>query len=177
MKTGYKIFAVIIGLALSLSTMNAQPKALGLAFSFSGFGLSYEHNAESDNFLTVDLGIDTDDYMWSRSERFGGAVSLVWNMVFAERKSQYGNVVRFFAGPGVMAGYVTDLGDTAGTAFGMKGRIGMECRFQRSIVLSASLSPILGCHLTTKNDEIRMRLYKSGLLQTVIPEIGIKYAF
>lgn len=177
MKTGYKIFAVITGLILSLSVTNAQSKALGLAFSVTGVGLSYEHHAESDNFLTLDLGIDADDYMWSRSEHLGGSLSLVWNMVFAERKSQYGNIMRFFAGPGVMAGYVTDLGNVPGAAFGMKGRIGMECKFQRSIVLSASLSPILGCHLTTRNDEIRMRLYKSGLLQTIIPEIGIKYSF
>lgn len=177
MKSRNKIFTVIAGLILSLGVTNAQSKALGLAFSPIGVGLSYEHHVESDNFLTLDLGIDADDYMWSRSEHLGGSLSLVWNIVFAERKSQYDNVVRFFAGPGVMAGYVTDMGNVTGTAFGMKGRIGMECKFQRSIVLSASLSPILGCHLTTKNEEIRMRLYKSGLLQTIIPEIGIKYAF
>jgi hypothetical protein len=44
-------------------------------------------------------------------------------------------------------------------------------------MLSVSLSPILGCHITTEKEEVRMRLYKSGLLQFVIPEIGIKYAF
>jgi hypothetical protein len=98
-------------------------------------------------------------------------------MVFAEKTSQYGNRISFFAGPGIMAGYVTDFKNTPGAAFGLKGRIGVECRFKRSVSLSASLSPTIGCHITSSGENIKMLLYKSGLLQTVIPEIGLKYAF
>lgn len=168
---------VIAGLILSLGTLSAQPKSVGLALSLTGAGLTYEHSVEYDNFISVDLAIDTDDFMWSRSEYPGGRLSLVWNLVFAERTSQYGNKISFFAGPGVMAGYVTDLNNTSGGVFGMKGRIGMECTFKRSIIVSASLSPALGCHITSSNEEVRMRLYKSGLIQSIVPEIGIKYAF
>ena len=177
MKSVKKIILIIAGLCFSLGIMNAQSKALGLSFSVTSLGLAYEHFVESNNFVIIDLAIDTDDYMWSRSDHLGANMSLVWNIVFAERLSKYGNKVSFYAGPGIMAGYVTDLNNMPGATFGMKGRIGMECCFKRSIVLSASLSPILGCHITSKNDEIKMRIYKSGLLQTIVPEIGIKYAF
>ena len=162
---------------LSLSVLSAQPKAVGAEFSANGLGLSYEHRVESDNFISLHLWMEADDYIWLRADHPGASLSLSWNMVFAEKTSPYGNRITFFAGPGIIAGYVTDFKNTPGAAFGLKGRIGVECRFKRSVTLSASLSPIIGCHITSSGENIKMLLYKSGLLQTVIPEIGLKYAF
>ena len=173
----FRILVMGLALCLAQSTMNAQSKAIGVDFSITGVGVSYEHYAESGSFLTLDLYLDTDDLMWLRASHPGASASLIWNMVFAERTTSLGNNVSFFAGPGVMAGYVTDLKDLAGPAFGLKGRIGMECRFKRPITLSATLSPVLGAHITYQKGEVKMRLYKSGLMQIIIPEIGIKYAF
>ena len=177
MRTVKILIAIAAAFTMSLGVMNAQKKAVGLTFSLSSIGLSYEHYVESDSFITVDLSAETDDYMWMRASHIGVTADLVWNMVFAERTTSLGNNVSFFAGPGVMAGYVTDLKDLAGPAFGLKGRIGMECRFNRPITLSATLSPVLGAHITYQKGEVKMRLYKSGLMQIIIPEIGIKYAF
>jgi hypothetical protein len=115
--------------------------------------------------------------MWLRASHPGASASLIWNMVFAEKSSSLGNRISFFAGPGIMVGYVTDMNDIAGGAFGLKGRVGVECSFKRKVTLSASLSPILGCHITSQNAEVKMKLYKSGLIQAIIPEIGIKYTF
>ena len=135
-----------MGLALCLaqSTMNAQSKAIGVDFSITGVGVSYEHYAESGSFLTLDLYLDTDDLMWLRASHPGASASLIWNMVFAEKNSSLGNRISFFAGPGIMVGYVTDMNDIAGGAFGLKGRVGCECRFQRNITVSACVSPALG---------------------------------
>lgn len=173
----FRILVMGLALCLAQSTMNAQSKAIGVDFSITGVGISYEHYAESGSFLTLDLYLDTDDLMWLRASHPGASASLIWNMVFAEKSSSLGNRISFFAGPGIMVGYVTDMNDIAGGAFGLKGRVGVECSFKRQVTLSASLSPILGCHITSQNAEIKMKLYKSGLLQTVIPEIGIKYTF
>ena len=137
MKVVKILIASAAAFSMSLGVMNAQKKAAGLTFSLAGVGLSYEHYVESDSFITLDLCAETDDYMWMRASHLGVTADLVWNMVFAERTSTLGNNVSFFAGPGVMAGYVTDLKDVAGPAFGLKGRIGMECRFKRPITLSA----------------------------------------
>ena len=164
-------------LFLAQSTMNAQSKAIGVDFSVSSIGLSYEHYVESGSFLTFDMYLDTDDLMWLRASHPGASASLIWNMVFAEKNSSLGNRISFFAGPGIMVGYVTDMNDIAGCAFGLKGRVGVECCFKRPVTLSASLSPLLGCHITSQNAEVKMKLYKSGLIQAIIPEIGIKYTF
>ena len=162
---------------LSAGILCAQKKAVGLSFALADVGLSYEHQVETGSFLGFDLKIDTGDYMWNRASHVGVSADLIWNMVFAEKTSSLGNKVIFFAGPGVMAGYVTDLKVLAGPAFGLKGRVGVECRFKRPIVLSASLSPVLGSHITYQDGEVKMKLYRRGLIQTFIPEIGIKYAF
>ena len=164
-------------LFLAQSTMNAQSKAIGVDFSVSSIGLSYEHYVESGSFLTFDMYLDTDDLMWLRASHPGASASLIWNMVFAEKNSSLGNRISFFAGPGIMVGYVTDMNDIAGCAFGLKGRVGVECSFKRPVTLSASLSPLLGCHITSQNAEVKMKMYKSGLIQAIIPEIGIKYTF
>lgn len=164
-------------LFLAQSTLDAQSKAIGVDFSISSIGLSYEHYVESGSFLTFDMYLDTDDLMWLRASHPGASASLIWNMVFAEKNSSLGNRISFFAGPGIMVGYVTDMNDIAGCAFGLKGRVGVECTFKRPVTLSASLSPLLGCHITSQNAEVKMKLYKSGLIQTIIPEIGIKYTF
>ena len=164
-------------LFLAQSTLDAQSKAIGVDFSISSIGLSYEHYVESGSFLTFDMYLDTDDLMWLRASHPGASASLIWNMVFAEKNSSLGNRISFFAGPGIMVGYVTDMNDIAGCAFGLKGRVGVECSFKRPVTLSASLSPLLGCHITSQNAEVKMKLYKSGLIQTIIPEIGIKYTF
>lgn len=171
------LVAISTALLLSMGILCAQKKAVGVSFALTGVGFSYEHQIETDSFLSFDLEIDTGDYMWNRASHVGVSVDLIWNMVFAEKTSSLGNKVMFFAGPGVMAGYVTDLKALTGPAFGLKGRVGVECRFKRPIVLSASLSPVLGSHITYQDGEVKMKLYRRGLIQTFIPEIGIKYAF
>ena len=123
-------------LFLAQSTMNAQSKAIGVDFSVSSIGLSYEHYVESGSFLTFDMYLDTDDLMWLRASHPGASASLIWNMVFAEKNSSLGNRISFFAGPGIMVGYVTDMNDIAGCAFGLKGRVGGECEFSRNILIS-----------------------------------------
>ena len=149
--------AVLAALVLSLGGLYAQPKAAGCIFSTSGLGVTYEHSMEKGNFLSADLSLDTDDVIWKRADRPGVTASFVWNMVFAEKDSAYGN--------------------KAGIAFGLKGCIGVECRFRRPFILSATLSPTIGTHMTSKDGNTMMKLYRCGLIETIIPNIGIKYAF
>ena len=176
-----RVFKILVAVStaffLSMGAMNAQKKAAGCSFSLRGLGISYEHCLESDSFVTIDLDLDTDDYMWNRARIAGVSADFVWNKVFAEKTSSLGNKISFFAGPGAMMGYVTDFKDIPGFAFGLKGRIGVQCRFKRPIILSATLSPVLGSHLTYNEGELSMKLYRSGLMQLVVPELGVKYAF
>lgn len=168
---------VLFSLVMNLTVLNAQPRSIGAVFSTSGFGVEYDHCVEGGNFISADIIMDTDDLMWEKSELPGVAASFTWNIIFAEKTSSYGNSVSFFAGPGIMTGYVTDLSHKTGFAFGLKGRLGVECRFKRPIILSASIAPTLGIHLTSHIDHVSMKIYKSGLIETFVPQIGIKYAF
>ena len=70
-----------------------------------------------------------------------------------------------------------DLRKEYGCFFGLKGRIGMECLFSRDISISLSFSPVIGMHMTLKDDYLVMKYYKYGLIGSAIPEIGIKYLF
>lgn len=166
-----------LALIMNLTVLNAQPRSIGAVFSTSGLGVQYDHCVESGNYFSVDIMMDTDNLIWENVEHPGVAASFTWNIIFAEKTSSYGNRVSFFAGPGIMAGYVTDLSSKAGFAFGMKGRIGIECRFKRPFILSACIAPTLGIHLTSEIDHVSMKIYKSGLAETIAPQIGIKYAF
>jgi len=91
--------------------------------------------------------------------------------------SANGNPISFFAGPGAAIGVVSDYHQERGLFFGLKGRIGLECFFSRKVSISVSINPILGTHMVIKDDAVQMKYYKYGLLSSILPEIGIKYAF
>ena len=88
-----------------------------------------------------------------------------------------GNSFNAFAGPGVIIGYAHDFLKDQGYLFGLKGRVGVECRFDRNVSISACITPVIGSHAMLREDYIEMRYYRNGLISTALPEIGIKYAF
>ena len=105
------------------------------------------------------------------------AVGVVWNILIRQWTSSEGNALRFFAGPGVAAGYTTEYKSVDGIFFGLKGRMGCECEFKRNMLISMSISPIIGSHVTMPQGDLSMKYYKNGLIYSLVPEIGIKYRF
>lgn len=170
---------VLLNLVFCQKDIAAQSKSAGVIFSTSGAGLSYEHHTESDSFVCTDLTLLTHDFMWKQNQPqyLGATASFTWNIIFAERLRESGGRLIFFAGPGALAGFASDIKAPAGLIFGLKGRIGAECLFRNKITLSASLAPVIGVHLTSGKSNVRMNLYKTGLLHLIIPEIGLKYSF
>lgn len=82
-----------------------------------------------------------------------------------------------FAGPGISLGMADELKKGRGYFIGLKGRAGAECSFDRQVSISICINPVLGSHLTLEDDHLEMKLYRYGLLDAVMPEIGIKYMF
>ena len=107
----------------------------------------------------------------------GISAAFTWNLVFAQIESRNGTPLRFYAGPGFAAGISKDMDAPSGLFIGLKGRVGLQCLFERRINVSVSLSPILGIYMTPKDESILTRAYRHGLLQTILPEIGISYSF
>ena len=155
----------------------AQPKTVGATFSLNGFAASYEHYIDSESFIDLGLKAECGDMFFGLSSYPGASVSLVWNMIFARKQSCNGNEIRMFAGPGMLIGWSNDYLRPPGFIFGLKGRVGAECEFDRKITISASLCPVIGTHMQIFEDYIDMRYYRSGLISAVLPVIGIKYTF
>lgn len=167
--------ALVSAIVLSHAAQG-QSKAIGANFSFTGIGISYEHYLE-DKFIEVSLKSETSEMFLYRNDVPGFSAGVTWNFILKEWISYNGNRMSFFAGPGVTAGYACDFNSIGGVFCGLKGRAGIECSFSRNIILSASITPIIGAHL--KNDALYMTMkpYWNGLIYTLLPEIGIKYGF
>ncbi len=172
------IISVLILLAAACSgELCAQPKAISTIWSFSGIGVGYEHTMSDSSFIQAEIKSELTEVFINRKGRVGVTASFTWNLVFAQLMSGNGNTVRLYAGPGAIAGMAVDRKTSSGGVFGIKGRIGAECTFERHICLSAGLAPVIGMHTIMKNDVLNMRLYRNGLIYGLLPEVSIKYAF
>lgn len=166
----------ILAMLMVADAACAQSRALGCTFSYSGTGISYEHRMDDESFIDAQLRAETASVFTYGSKLPGVSASFTWNMIFASTESVNGNCVRFYGGPGLALGMAEDLNASAGMYFGLKGRVGCECVFPRRIILSFSLSPLLGAHLKRVNSGTTMLPFKMGLLHGIMPEVGIKYA-
>ncbi len=162
---------------LCLGEIHAQKKSVGTSFSYAGTGLVYEHGFDDKNFAEVQLRMETVPLFGNRDKMPGISASFTWNMVLAEKEAGDGNMIKFFAGPGVMAGMTGDIAGSNGIVVGLKGRAGGECTFSRKVTVSLCIAPVLGLHLGVREGMVSMLFYKTGLLYTIMPEVGIKYAF
>ena len=171
------ITALILLSAATLGDSYAQPKAISSLWSFNGIGLGYEHTMDEHSFIQADLRTELTEVFINRKGKAGATASFTWNIVFAERTSPNGYIVRYYAGPGAITGMANDLKTSHGLIFGFKGRLGTECTFDRNITLSAAIAPVIGMHTSRKNDVMNMRFYRNGMIYGFLPEIGIKYAF
>ena len=105
------------------------------------------------------------------------SAAFTWNHIFAQAESRDGTPVKFFSGPGIAAGASKDFNGPRGLFIGLKGRVGAKFIYRRNVNISLSLSPILGIQLAKVDENFVTRTYRNGLLQTVVPEIGISYRF
>ena len=165
-------------LTLLSFTAYAQPKSLGAAFTFSGIGMTYEHLHKNEaSFAQVSLTAETSELFLYRTNHPGISASFTWNFIFRKWKTSEDNEVSLFAGPGATVGYGPDFKIADGLHFGLKGRVGIECNFNRNVVISVSASPVLGAHIAFEEGYLSMKYYKNGLIYSIIPEIGIRYRF
>lgn len=155
----------------------AGPKSVGATFCYGNIGLAYEHEIDSDSFAEIQLRAETICMFDGKSDIPGISGSFTWNLRLAEYKSRNGNVIDFFAGPGLIGGFSQDRNRPENIFLGFKGKIGGECTFCRNIALSISVSPVIGVHFGREDEMLNMHLYRNGLLYSLMPEIGIRYSF
>jgi len=174
---GLKILAVSVLTVIFAGRVHAQPESLGATFSFSGISVCYEHEVNDDTFLDFAVKADTGEMYLSR-ERFPGiSASFTWNMILKTWDSGNGQKIDLTAGTGMAFGWSKDFMKDRGFNLGLKGRVGARFRFTRNIGISVCVAPVLGMHMTLLKDSIRMEYYRYGLLNAIMPEIGIRYMF
>lgn len=162
----------------ALLSSYAQPRTIGATFSFTGLSVAYEHSLEDrDAFLEFAIKSEQAEYYVRRSGHPGISASFTLNSILKQWKSSEGNTINLYAGPGLITGYCADYKTDIGPFFGLKGRVGVECCFERNATISISSSPILGAHLLSNLEGFTMKYYKNGLIYSLVPEIGIRYRF
>ena len=137
----------------------------------------YEHYIDDDCFVNTDIHAELLAVFMNRNNYPGISASVSCNFILKSWTSHNYGTINLFAGPGIMLGISPDFRKENGAFFGLKGRVGAECRFDRNISISLCLNPALGSHIIIKDEHIEMKYYRNGLLNAAIPEIAIKYSF
>lgn len=156
----------------------AQDNSIGTTWSFSGIGITYQHDRSDEIMACFDLKAETSDVFLGRTRYPGVSASFTWNIIFKESESANGNRIQIFAGPGFTAGAQSIIGAKNRTLFyGLKGRVGARCTYDRNVDISLMLAPVLGMQLFFLEEEMQMKFYHQGLTHGLMPEISITYRF
>ena len=183
MNLNRRLIMVIAMTMVLLGKANAQERSIGTSWSFTGFGLAYEQPMKGCTFLHVGAQLEMSEMFLGRTAKHGGSINFTCNDVLHSITSRNGNTVSFFAGAGAAVGHSKDCRlkrdqvTYPGLFFGLKGRAGLRIRYDRNINITAAVAPVLGMHLSMKDETVMMRYYRYGLLQTLMPEITVSYRF
>lgn len=169
--------AMLTAILVCSGSLRAQTRSVGTSWSFSGIGVTYEHTTSESSFVEINARTDLSKVFIGKTAKPGASASFTWNMIFAQTESRNGFRITCYSGPGATLGWSEDLKTGHGLVFGIKGRVGVCCLFDRNIMISAGIAPELGIHASGKAGAITMNLYRSGITFGLLPEIGIKYAF
>lgn len=178
-----RLIMVVAMTILLLGKSNAQERSIGTSWSFTGVGLTYEHPMKESNFLHVGAQLEMSEMFLGTTAQPGGSVNFTCNDILHSITSRNGNTISFFAGAGAAVGHSKDCRlkknqvTYHGFFFGLKGRAGVRIKYDRNINITAAVAPVLGMHLSVKDETVMMRYYRYGLLQTLMPEITISYRF
>lgn len=178
-----RLILVIAMTMVLLGNAHAQERSIGTSWSFSGVGLTYEHPMKHGNFLHVGAQAEMSEMFLGRTTKAGGSVSFTFNEVLRRVTSRNGNSIFIFAGAGAAIGYSKDCRlrraqpTYHGYFFGLKGRAGVRIEYDRKVNITAAVAPVLGMHLSMKDETLMMRYYRYGLLQTLMPKLTIGFRF
>jgi len=173
----HTFMTIMLLMTIVSGSLKAQTKAISTTWALNGIGIGYEIHTGDESFLQIDLTTEISEIYFTRSWNPGAVLSFSWNTYFAQTETIWGDMIRFYAGPGAALGWTPDIKAGSGAMFGVKGRIGAECTFERHASISLAIAPVLGMHLSSNGNAMNMRIFRNGLIYGVIPEIGIKYAF
>lgn len=173
----HKVLVTLILTLIMLDIADARPRSLGATFSYAGWGLAYEHSVKDGGMLEICLRSELSDRFRDMDKAAGMSASFTYGITLTEWISSKGMPLKLNAGPGAYLAWTEDFRQGIGAAFGLKGRICMECCFERNVILTFGAAPVVGVHLRIMEDHVSMKLFRNGLLFSIMPEIGVRYRF
>lgn len=150
-----------------------KPMEIGVRGGVQGLGITYSFALDkSNNFHSISAFLDYWDVTIGQQSNPGGFFRYDYHFSLVNSSRWL-----LYAGPGAMAGYVSDRSQPHGVVLGLCGNFGAKYLFERNLSLGVSIHPILGFQFNRVDGHIKQNLYESGLWRTILPEISIGYCF
>ena len=189
MNTKAYLLITILVLTCAISSM-AQDKSIGIINSAAGFGVTGQWVvAEGEEMNNANIWIDTYGMLSGRSKNPGIALSYTRDYIFEYIILEHFDIL-LHAGAGAMAGYVKDYEkgifdssrdfiEEMGMAVGLCGVLGIILDYDRNISLGFNINTIAGIHIRQESyaKNIKLSLYKNGLINSFMPRICLMYRF
>lgn len=167
---------------------DAQLRSLGGYYSFKGFGASALYGREgSENLISVTAIMDVTSILY-REEMIrvpGSQFRFSYDYYLKHWTiPATGTSVDWFAGPGVMVGYMRDVDKKHGLTVAATGETGLLFNFVKDCIISLVFTVDLGVHYgkrSTYEDINRydptIDPYKNGIFRIPYPELRIMRRF
>ena len=154
-------------------TASQKPMQIAVKGGVQGLGITYSFALDkNNNFHSVSAFLDYQDVALSRRTAPGVFLRYDYHFTLLNQKRWL-----MYAGPGAMAGYVSDRGQPHGIVLGLSGNFGVKYLFDRHLALGVALHPVVGFQFNRVDGHIKENIYESGLWRAVLPEFSIGYCF
>jgi hypothetical protein len=173
----FRLWAVTVLLLLPQGLFGVSPEkgrsvALGVVQSPKGVGFCADFYRDATSFRSLALTADLIDILDGSASTPGVKMTYYLNMVLKDwSEGKYA----FYAGPGLMAGYVRDLSNHLGFAGGVSGDIGFRALCLKGITVSVEFQ--VDFALQFKSRYTDMSLYRAGYSHSYLPYLRIQYSF
>lgn len=148
-----------------------KPMEMGVRGGVQGLGITYSFALDKgNNFHSISAFLDYQDVALRHRSKPG--VFLRYDYHFSLLNC---NRWLLYAGPGAMAGYVSDRAQPHGIVLGLAGNFGAKYLFDKQLSLGISFHPVVGFQFNRVDGHIQQNIYESGLWRAVLPEISIGY--
>lgn len=172
------LITIISAVLLSCCPVFAQDRSAGLNLSCNELAAAIHLPLDDEGILCVSANLDLTCVLSGKELFPGVSADIVYLYVFADRRFDSGESMRFYAGPGFSSGYVRNMDGEYGAMASMTGCVGFEYLFNVPFSISLTLEPALGIHF--HQDEyggVGMDFHMPGLIASLFPHLGIRYRF
>lgn len=161
------------GQALASRRQGRAPFAAGMTHSLKGVGFCADFVHDDASFSAVALTADLIDILDGTSSTPGLKLTYHYNLVC---KTWENGKYTFYAGPGVMTGYVRDLQNHFGLAGGISGDVGLRVRCRKNFLVAVEFQGDLALQFKNRYRP-DMSVFTAGYRHSYYPHVRIEYRF